>query len=473
MSAYFRWSARIGAVHVLGFWVLGCEAELPRVAPPGALDAGTSVEFEPRTSGGVSPVFRAALPGAPPRPLPRLFRGALSPHQLSRADDENLSATLQELLVPIWSEVDEGVTHVVPLNALPAERYTLVTGARQSHEFDVVLSGEPVLERVWPSEARSGGAAVYCRKGRGLAEPQWPQQVDVPSAAGEWIALPGGECAVMQMGRLPHRASLTAFRQAGMVAEPTVFVAQPQPDLDPIECEGEAALGGCVRVVEEQVVIDGPAFGTFWRVGSHYSALLPSGRWVIPDLPIQSELTLEFQVWDVYGRRETGVLRLRTGGARSHLVISEVMADPLGTEPAQEWVELYNAGTASVDLGGWQLGDLESLATLPQVKLDPEHFALVVPEEFETRAGWAIVPEANTRVIRVSRLGTGGLSNSGEALRLVSPSGKLVSRFPPSPPPKPGVSVARRDPWSPDDVVGLFAPHSAPGESPGAANSVE
>jgi hypothetical protein len=42
------------------------------------------------------------------------------------------------------------------------------------------------------------------------------------------------------------------------------------------------------------------------------------------------------------------------------LVISEVMADPLGSEPGEEWIELYNPSTAGYSLTGFKLGDEES-----------------------------------------------------------------------------------------------------------------
>jgi hypothetical protein len=43
--------------------------------------------------------------------------------------------------------------------------------------------------------------------------------------------------------------------------------------------------------------------------------------------------------------------------ARAEVIISEIMYNPAGTETGREWVELYNTGTASVDLSGWQFGD--------------------------------------------------------------------------------------------------------------------
>ncbi len=41
------------------------------------------------------------------------------------------------------------------------------------------------------------------------------------------------------------------------------------------------------------------------------------------------------------------------------LLITEVMYDPLGDEPGEEWVEIYNPGNRSVDLSGFKIGDEE------------------------------------------------------------------------------------------------------------------
>ncbi len=47
------------------------------------------------------------------------------------------------------------------------------------------------------------------------------------------------------------------------------------------------------------------------------------------------------------------------------VVISEIMYDPAGAEPDTEWVELYNPGSVSVDVGGWVLSDTEGSCTIP------------------------------------------------------------------------------------------------------------
>ena len=50
------------------------------------------------------------------------------------------------------------------------------------------------------------------------------------------------------------------------------------------------------------------------------------------------------------------------GGAQSaeHVVISEVMFQPLGAQPAGEWIEIYNPSTVTVLLTNFKLGDEET-----------------------------------------------------------------------------------------------------------------
>jgi len=53
-----------------------------------------------------------------------------------------------------------------------------------------------------------------------------------------------------------------------------------------------------------------------------------------------------------------------TGGL-NHIIISEVYYDTVGTDSKEEWVELYNPTTSSVDLSGWTLSDNSKSFSLP------------------------------------------------------------------------------------------------------------
>jgi hypothetical protein len=52
------------------------------------------------------------------------------------------------------------------------------------------------------------------------------------------------------------------------------------------------------------------------------------------------------------------------------VIINEIMADPMGSDVNQEWIELYNPGSAPVDVAGWQIRDCATQAwTLRGVNL--------------------------------------------------------------------------------------------------------
>lgn len=112
------------------------------------------------------------------------------------------------------------------------------------------------------------------------------------------------------------------------------------------------------------------------------------------------------------------------------VVISEVLANPAGSETTQEFVELFNASEAAVDLAGWTIEDKSGKDVLPEGILMPGAFALVVAESYDPADGKDPAPAQGTLLVRVSgRIGSDGLSNSGELVHLVSPGGQIVSQY--------------------------------------------
>jgi hypothetical protein len=45
----------------------------------------------------------------------------------------------------------------------------------------------------------------------------------------------------------------------------------------------------------------------------------------------------------------------------ARLLLSEILYDPVALEPAEEWIEIYNAGGSPLDISGYKLGDEETL----------------------------------------------------------------------------------------------------------------
>jgi hypothetical protein len=143
------------------------------------------------------------------------------------------------------------------------------------------------------------------------------------------------------------------------------------------------------------------------------------------------------------------------------VIISEFMADNkdgIHDEDGDEsdWIELYNAGFETVNLGGWHLTTQpNTLAqwTLPDVSLLPQRY-MVVFASGKNRTNPSAPLHANFK-----------LDKSGAYLALVNPQGKVTSEFAPRyPEQRADVSYgrARGNP----DQVGYF-----PSPTPGAPNS--
>src|SRR5450432_1249312 len=121
------------------------------------------------------------------------------------------------------------------------------------------------------------------------------------------------------------------------------------------------------------------------------------------------------------------------------LAITEVHANPAGPEPAQEYVELRNLGPAPIDTGSLIIEDSKGSDMLPSLLptllpssagLEPGEYALIVPAGFDAQSALDVRPRAGTPLIRVdARIGSDGLSNAGEVVRLRTTGGTVVSSY--------------------------------------------
>jgi hypothetical protein len=115
-------------------------------------------------------------------------------------------------------------------------------------------------------------------------------------------------------------------------------------------------------------------------------------------------------------------------------VITEVLLNPEGPEPEQEFVEVTNPGPDDVDIGGYLLhdDDPEARDEVPADTWIPAGgVALLVAEGFATD-GPDPVPAAGCILVRLDgSLGRSGLRNSGgESVYLLTPSGATSSFYP-------------------------------------------
>ena len=158
------------------------------------------------------------------------------------------------------------------------------------------------------------------------------------------------------------------------------------------------------------------------------------------------ELHLELRS-AVGDQRRFSLGKIPVSAPAARVVITEVMANPLGAEPAQEWVELQNRSDEPVNLAGWRLaedGRVAEAEALPSVRLAPGNFAIVVGGDYRLDVLQAPPIRPTAVVIRlIGQVGHRGLSNSGESLTLHDPAGMPVSRYRPTGPTDNGVSLER------------------------------
>jgi hypothetical protein len=196
------------------------------------------------------------------------------------------------------------------------------------------------------------------------------------------------------------------------------------------------------------------------------------GHAIVPGLPPNTNVLLSVSVATAAGHLWEAQFSALTLAARAHVVINEVLANPNGPEPEQEWIELYNDGLLETSLVGWALEDGGGSVELGDAVLGPSAFALIVRSDFDVLCDADIAPSRLALLLRVEQLGSNGISNAGEALTLRSSTGAVVSQFPAIPASKAGVSIARRQAWLPDDEAS-FDLHAGNGASPGWHNEVE
>ena len=78
-------------------------------------------------------------------------------------------------------------------------------------------------------------------------------------------------------------------------------------------------------------------------------------------------------------------------GTIASLVLNEILFDPFGDDAGREWVELYNASAAPVDLSGWRLTDDtgQDIALLPAWEFPPDGYLLILLGEGENDADFS------------------------------------------------------------------------------------
>jgi hypothetical protein len=151
----------------------------------------------------------------------------------------------------------------------------------------------------------------------------------------------------------------------------------------------------------------------------------------LPDFPADSHAQAVAQVSDRSGNSAASApLSVALPAPVPPVVITEVLANPAGSETTQEFVEIYNRGSAPVALDGWALDSKAGKDALPAVIVAGEAYALVVGQGYDPVDEKDPAPAEGAVLVRVAgRLARDGLSNSGEGVRLLNPNGDVVSQY--------------------------------------------
>jgi hypothetical protein len=483
---------------LLFLWLVCCAPPVFDPAIEGGAD-GPFVELQPAAPLDAAPaVMRIYIRGRPDGVQPAapekafLFEGEIRSAHLGQLERDEVSAALEERMVATlsWLTAD-GDTVLAPTHPLePGGIYTIASGEpRFSQPLLVTEERSAMLRLVWPPEGTSlgGRLAVYCGADRlpplshAIALSPTEERAQLIGGA---VAEVGQSCARIEPRDPPGPQRVVP--PPAVVAENSSFALEPTslgiaPGSDGVEactCDRhERALGpGCAEVLDDRLLLRTPAAPRLWAITAAAAGF--SEEWVlasepeepllIAPLPAASALSLTVFTVDQSGQGRRDDHAIDTLPRMAHVVITEVQANSIGEEPAQEWVELYNDGAVSASLEGYVFADVGGESILPAASLPPGGFALLVNEDYDPSGEYDPPPAPGAVLVRLAQLGKNGLSNEGEPLKLVAPDGRVTSRFPASPKPKAGHSVYRIEPSAPDDWPASFSRSEAP--TPGAPN---
>ena len=256
------------------------------------------------------------------------------------------------------------------------------------------------------------------------------------------------------------------------------------PSLGGIVCSGAERQEGNTCVVEGAVsawfrfITDEPSEISFTAQTEQTGAVLSEPfatehNMLVTGLLTESESTIFIDVVDINGNRQETQVTLHTTSSPP-VLITEVLADPLGKEPDQEFVEIVNLGSLEISLKGWMLddngdrnGDIISNDTL----LAPGQVALFVAPTYNPNAGLDPSPDPAAKIIFLeTSIGSNGLKNSeAETIELFDANGVLVSSYNGEVgSPKEGASVVRWLAELPDGCPNAFTLAPNESSSPGA-----
>lgn len=343
------------------------------------------------------------------------------------------------------------------------------------------------LAETWPADGSQGVAqnlrvlAVRFPERAALQEPLrlldevTGEAIPLQSLGGECASIgwPTGICAIAAPksalnARTSYRVVFKGTAEDGLSLEGQSLFRTGigrdtlPPRLEPLECAlDEAALSvGCALM--------GDVYGTL-RVRSNEpvrlwlkagdaacSAIAPreTASLLLRGLAPATRVKAKLQIADAADNLLEQDFLLQTYAELPKLSISKILANPIGKEPDQEFIEIHNFGSTPMELQGFQVSDNVSRIgdIFPHsMILSANGRALVVAEGFDAQSVVDSAIPSGIPLVRVQGpLGTGGLSNSGEVILLRDAQGRRLSAAPALPSPQAGACWFRtgQDPRS-------------------------
>ncbi len=135
------------------------------------------------------------------------------------------------------------------------------------------------------------------------------------------------------------------------------------------------------------------------------------------------------------------------GASPSTLLISEVLYDPLGTEPNEEWIEVFNNSASPMELTDWTISDNLSTDVISPTTTIPAGGCMVIAASSEDF--YANYPAFTGAIVFIAdgRIGN-GLGNTDDRLILKDGEGTLIDQV------SYGTDTTAFDPPCPDVSAG-------------------
>jgi hypothetical protein len=472
-----NWTALLLATAAFG---LGCSE--PSLDLPGGHGGAPNLEFTPALDAqSVSLVFRARLHQAPSSGTPWLFEGELSDYYARALKRGEVPSALKARAVPLRFWRDATDCWMQPSQWLePDTTYSLaVAGLGVLRVLRAQATDKPRATRLFPPlGARKYRLSVVCNTAALPAEPLTLEPGGVSLVATPGMAgLPEPSCVTLQVEGELSQAAASPPVVADALLDPSPWLPLPAENAPSLgACAvGEAFFGACLEVLDDRLRVTPLASDLLFALHEPRAAVSVARaggraallRGLVPDTAV----SISGSVLSSRGNQEQFETVVTTTAERRHLVLNEVLANPVGQEPDAEWIELVNDSERPASLADAWLEDAAGHVRLPDATLAPGELALLVNEGFRA-SGLDVSVASGVRLLRVPSLGARGLSNGGEALLLVGREG-VLSRFPLLAAAHAGRSIARRGLDDADDDPAAFAEHGAPGASPGALNTFD